>query len=89
LPTRSGQTRQVLSNIVAIVRAAGSDPTRILRCTVYVDDVAGWPEVNQAYEAFFAQFGVGIEHPMPARTIVPTGPLHYGYQVEIDAIAAI
>jgi len=86
------QTRRVLANVEAILKAAGSDLTRVLRCTVYVSDVSLWGEVNRVYSEVFAAAGVGglgSEISMPARTVVPTGPLHYGYQVEIDVVAGV
>ncbi len=79
------QTRRVLSNIEAVLRAAGSSPAHILRCNVYVADIGLWPVVNATYAEFFAAH---TQTP-PARTIVPTGLLHYGYAVEIDAVAAL
>jgi threonine synthase len=81
----SAQTRLALANLDAILRAAGTSADRVLRCTVYVTDVALWPVVNAAYAAFFQAHGAVP----PARTVVPSGPLHYGYQVEIDAVAAM
>lgn len=79
------QTRRVLENLHAVLRAAGSSPARVLRATVYVAGVEHWGEVNRVYGEFFAAHGATP----PARSVVPTGPLHYGYAVEIDAIAAI
>jgi threonine synthase len=79
------QTRRVLVNLEAVLRAAGSSPAHVLRCNVYVADIEMWPVVNAAYAEFFS---VHSATP-PARTIVPTGPLHYGYAIEIDAVAAL
>ena len=63
-------------------RAAGSGRGHVLKVTVYVSDIALWGRVNAVYARFFG------EH-RPARTVVPTRELHYGFQVEIDAIAAV
>jgi 2-iminobutanoate/2-iminopropanoate deaminase len=76
------QTRQTLANLDAILQAAGSSRDRVLRVTVYVSDVKLWPSVNAEYAAFFG------DH-RPARTVVPVGKLHYGFDIELDAIAAI
>ena len=76
------QMEQVLANLDAILRAAGSDRDHVLKVTVYVADIALWGRVNAVYARFFG------EH-RPARTVVPTRELHHGFQVEIDAIAAI
>ncbi|HMO37358.1 MAG TPA: Rid family hydrolase, partial [Gemmatales bacterium] len=47
------QTRQTLSNLDAILLAAGSNREKVLRVTVYVSDVKHWPEVNAAYAEYF------------------------------------
>ena len=76
------QARQVVANVLAIVKAAGGTPATVVRTTVYIADVAHWPAFNRVYaEAFGAH--------RPARTVVPVGALHYGYLVEMDVIAAL
>lgn len=76
------QARQVIENVIAILEAAGSGAGEVLRTTVYIADVAHWP----AFDAIYAErFGAH----RPARTVVPVGALHYGYLVEMDAIAAL
>lgn len=81
LGTAAEQTRQALENVSAILEAAGSSLSRVLKVTVYVADIELWGEVNEAYARAFG------EH-RPARAIVPTGLLHYGFLVEIEAVAA-
>lgn len=76
------QTERVLQNIAAILRAAGSDVDRVLKTTVYVSDIALWDRVNTVYAAFFGSH-------RPARAVVPTRDLHFGFLVEIEAIAAV
>jgi 2-iminobutanoate/2-iminopropanoate deaminase len=76
------QTRQALANVAAILRAAGSDVDRVLKTTVYVADIALWGRVNAVYAAFFG------DH-RPARAVVPTRELHYGFLVEIEAVAVL
>ena len=76
------QARQVIANVSAILEAAGSGTDRILRATVYIADLAHWP----AFNAIYAQ-ALGAHR--PARTVVPVSALHYGYFVEMDAIAAL
>ena len=75
------QTRQALANLEAVLVAAGSDRTRVLRVTAYVSDVAHWPAVNRVWAEFFG------EH-RPARAVVPVSELHYGYAIEIETTAA-
>ncbi|HDQ70741.1 MAG TPA: RidA family protein [Chloroflexi bacterium] len=76
------QTQQALENVAAILRAAGSDVDHVLKTTVYVADISLWGRVNAVYAAFFG------DH-RPARAVVPTRELHYGFLVEIEAIAAL
>ena len=75
------QTRQALENLEAILKASGSDSQHVLRTTVYVSDIELWPRVNKEYADFFKGH-------QPARTVVPTRDLHYGFLIELDAIAA-
>jgi 2-iminobutanoate/2-iminopropanoate deaminase len=76
------QAETIFANLDAILLAAGSRRDLVIRTTVYISDVALWGKFNQVYAAFFG------EH-RPARTVVPCNKLHYGYDVEIDAIAAL
>jgi 2-iminobutanoate/2-iminopropanoate deaminase len=76
------QAEQALRNVSAILEAAGSDLGHVLKTTVYVSDISLWGRVNAAYARVFG------EH-RPARAVVPTRELHYGFQVEIEAIAAL
>ena len=76
------QTRQVLKNISEILKAAGTDKTRVIKTTVYISDINLWSRVNSVYAEFFG------EH-QPARAVVPTRQLHFGYQIEIEAVAAL
>ena len=80
--TAAEQTAQALGNVKAILKAAGTSPARVLKVTVYVSDIAEWNEVDAAYSRFFG------DH-RPARSVVPTHGLHYGFKVEIEAIAAL
>jgi|SRR5262245_8174588 len=75
------QTEQVLRNIEGILKAAESDLSRVLKMTVYVADIELWSAVNTVYAKVMGES-------RPARAIVPTGALHYGFLIEIEAIAA-
>ena len=75
------QTEQTLKNVEAILLASNSDLGRVLKMTVYVADINLWSAVNKVYAEFMG------EH-RPARAIVPTGALHYGFLIEIEAVAA-
>lgn len=82
LGTIEEQTEQVLNNIAAILTPANSDINRVLKMTVYVADIELWSAVNTVYARFMG------DH-RPARAVVPTGALHYGFLIEIEAIAAV
>ena len=75
------QARQALANLLAIVRAGGSSPERLLKVNVYIVDIAHWPAFNKVY-------GELMGDARPARAVIPVPELHHGYLVEIDAIAA-
>ena len=77
-----GQASQALNNLEAILKAAGSDMSHVLKTTVYIPDVSYWSRANEQYAKSFGKS-------RPARTIVPTRELHRGALIEIDAIAAI
>lgn len=80
--TIAEQTGQILANLDAILQAAGSQRTNVLKVTVYVSDIHAWSTVNQLYTQFFG------DH-RPARSIVPVGPLHYGLSIELEAVATV
>lgn len=75
------QTEQALKNVSEILKAAGSDLSRVLKMTVYVSDIGLWDRVNEVYARVLG------EH-RPARAVIPTGDLHHGFLIEIDAVAA-
>ena len=75
------QTEQTLRNVEAILQAAGSGLDRVLQMTIYVSDIELWSGVNAAYSRVMGGH-------KPARAVVPVKDLHYGYQIEIQAIAA-
>lgn len=76
------QTEQALNNVHAILKAAGSDWDRVLKMTVFVADINLWDAVNKVYSRILGEN-------RPARAIIPCGQLHYGFLIEIEAIAAV
>lgn len=76
------QTRQVLENIRIILKDAGSDLSKVIKSTIYISDISLWGKVNEVYAGFFGNH-------KPARAVVPTKELHYGFLVEIEVIAAL
>ena len=75
------QTERTLRNVEAILVAAGSSLERVLQMTIYISDIELWGGVNAAYARVMGAH-------KPARAVVPVKDLHYGYQIEIQAIAA-
>ena len=76
------QTEQVLRNIGEILHAAGSGLDRVLKMTIYISDINLWASVNAVYQRIMG------DH-RPARAVVPVKDLHYGFQIEVEAIAAV
>lgn len=59
--------------------AANSGLEKVLKTTVYISDIELWGRVNAVYARIFG------DH-KPARSVVPTKALHYGFLIEIEAI---
>ena len=77
------QTAQVLTNIRTILEAAGSSLSKVVRCGVFLTDMAEFQRMNAVYERMF-------EGHKPARTTVAVTALPgAGLKVEIDAVALL
>ncbi len=76
------QTRQVLTNLSAVLAEAGGSLADIVKTTVYVKDMGTFAEMNGIYGEFFA------ETP-PARATVEVARLPMDVLVEIDCVARI
>ncbi len=74
------QAEQVLANLQAVLLAGGCSLGSVIKTTVYMSDMENWTAFNTIYARMFG------EH-RPARSVVPVGKLHFGYAVEIDAVA--
>jgi 2-iminobutanoate/2-iminopropanoate deaminase len=74
------QARQAIQNMLEIVRAAGSSPQQIVKVTAYIVGIDNWVRFNTVYASM-------LPDACPARSVVPVPELHYGYLVEVDAIA--
>ena len=71
----AAQAAQALSNVAAVLAAAGVDKNDVRMCRVYTPSVENW-------DVFFGAH-------KPARGVVPTTALHFGCLVEIEAVAKI
>jgi 2-iminobutanoate/2-iminopropanoate deaminase len=76
----SAQTRRTLQNISAILDAAGTSLSKVVKTTVFLTDMANFKAMNEVYAEFFP------EHP-PARSTVAVTGLPLGALVEIECIA--
>ena len=76
------ETRQSLQNVAAILEAAGSSMSLVLKTTVFLRDMADFARMNAVYAEFFR------DEP-PARSTVQVAALPKGGAVEIEAVAAL
>lgn len=74
------QTRQVLNNLKAVLEAAGSSMAKVVKCTVFLQDLNDYAAMNAVYGEFFPA-------PYPARAAVEVARLPKDVKVEIEAIA--
>ena len=73
------QTRQVLDNLRAVLKAAGCELSDVIKVNAYLTDLSNFAVYNDVYREYFSE-------PYPARTTVGA-PLAPGYLVEIEAVA--
>ena len=76
------QVTQVLANVQAALEAAGSGVDHLVQVRVYVDSLDNWPAFNAVYSRWAGDS-------RPARAVVPTGSLHYGFKVEVEAVGVV
>ena len=75
------ETRQVMRNISDLLARSGSSIDKVVKCTVFILDMAEWPAMNEVYITFF-------KGPPPARSATGASGLALGARVEIECIAA-
>ncbi len=76
------QTDRVLRSLAAVLAAAGTDLSHVVKTTVYLADMADFPRMNEVYAEHFGGH-------KPARSTVQAAALPKNACVEIDAIATI
>jgi 2-iminobutanoate/2-iminopropanoate deaminase len=76
----SEQAQQVMTNLKAVIEAAGFMMNDVVKTTIYLLDLGAFQEVNSVYEKFFSGS-------FPARATIQVAALPRGALVEIDAIA--
>ena len=74
------QATQVLDNVAAALKAAGSSIAQLTQVRVYVSDIGAWPAFNEIYAAWAGSA-------RPARAVVPVPELHFGLKIEVEAVA--
>lgn len=74
------ETHQVIRNLEAVLRAAGTSLASVVKTTIYLTDMADFAAVNEVYGTYFSSRA-------PARATVQVAALPRGAHVEIDAIA--
>jgi 2-iminobutanoate/2-iminopropanoate deaminase len=75
------QTERVLKNLVAVLKAAGSEPAKVVKCTVFLKSMGDFAAMNAVYGRYF-----GGDAP-PARSTVAVAELPRDVLVEIDCVA--
>jgi 2-iminobutanoate/2-iminopropanoate deaminase len=76
----TAQTRQVFANLGAILQAAGSSLSRVVKTTVFLTDLDDFAAMNDTYATF-------VGDPPPARATIEVSKLPAGAAVEIECIA--
>ena len=74
------EARQSLTNVAAVLGAAGCSTSDVVKTTVYLTDMGDFAAVNEVYESFFSR-------PYPARSAVAVKALPKGARVEVECIA--
>jgi 2-iminobutanoate/2-iminopropanoate deaminase len=76
------QTERVMQNLSAVLREAGTSWERVVKTTIFLQDMADFAKVNEVY-------GRAIGSARPARSTVQVAGLPRGVLVEIDAVVAV
>ncbi len=78
------QTRQALTNLKAVLEAAGTDLAHVVKTTVFLAHISDFAEMNAVYAEFFP-----ADQNPPARSTVEVGRLPKDGLVEIECIAIV
>jgi len=77
------KTHQIMQNLEAILKAAGSDFSKVVKATLYVTDMSLGVKVNEVYKTYIK------EEPLPAREMVRVEELPLGANIEISMVATV
>jgi reactive intermediate/imine deaminase len=78
----AGETKQTLENIKATLEKYGSSMDEVVKCTVFLADIAEWAAMNEVYVTYFPV------NP-PARSALGSSGLALNSRVEIECFAAM
>lgn len=78
--TTEEKVHQVMKNLSAILKAAGSDLNHVVKVTVYMTDITELPKLNEVYKTYFSES-------LPAREAVCVKALPLGASIEMSLIA--
>ena len=81
-PDVEAQAHQVFRNLAAVLEAAGSSISRVLKTTVFIKDMADFGQVNEIYAQYFTE-------PFPARSCVEVARLPKDVLIECEAVAEL
>lgn len=76
------QTRQVLTNLLAVLNAAAPGAFDVVKTTVFLKDMNDFSKFNEVYAEFFKE-------PYPARSTVQVARLPKDVLIEIEAVAVV
>ena len=74
------ETRQTMDNIQATLESEGLGWDHVVKCSVFLADIAEWPAFNEIYRTYF-------DGNYPARSALGANGLALGARVEIECIA--
>jgi 2-iminobutanoate/2-iminopropanoate deaminase len=77
----SAQTEQAMKNLMAVLKEAKMGPENVVKTTVFLQDMADFPKMNEVYGRYFGKEA-------PARSTIQAAALPRGVKVEIDLVAA-
>ena len=80
--TFEDQTSLIFKNLEDILLSAGSSLQKLVKVNVFLKDINDWASFNNLYSQMLG------DH-KPARTVVPVSDLHFGFLIELEAIAEI
>ena len=76
------ESRQALENLRAVLERHDSSLAQVVKCTIFLADIADWPAFNDVYREFFSD-------PRPARSALAASGLAINARVELECIAYV